>query len=122
MGRTQPIRVALSGANRHDSKMVYPMIDGLNKKAIEHFVGDKAYDTNAIRFFLKSEGISAEIPGKRNRKIQPKFDKTLYKWRHHIENMFAKLKENRRLAMRVDKLDVTFMGFIALALIKLMVC
>lgn len=122
MGRSEVIRVGLSGAHRHDSKMVYPMIEGLNKKAIEHFVGDKAYDTNAIRLFLKNENIRAEIPGKRNRKVQPSYDKTLYRWRHHIENMFAKIKENRRLAMRVDKLDATFTGFIALALIKLMVC
>jgi hypothetical protein len=33
--------------------------------------------------------------------------------------MFQKIKENRRLALRVDKLDSTFMAFLALAFIKL---
>jgi ABC-type uncharacterized transport system ATPase subunit len=46
----------------------------------------------------------------------------MYAWRRGIENLFAKLKENRRLALRVDKLEVTFGGFIALALIKMDVC
>jgi hypothetical protein len=36
--------------------------------------------------------------------------------------MFAKIKENRRLALRVDKLDTSFMAFIALAFIKMQVC
>jgi hypothetical protein len=35
-----------------------------------------------------------------------------------IENPFAKLKENRRLALRVDKLEATFGGFLTLAFIK----
>lgn len=66
--------------------------------------------------------IKAEIPNKRNRKIPFRFDKTIYKWRYRIENLFCKLKENRRLAMRFDKLDTSFMAFIVLALIKLQVC
>jgi hypothetical protein len=39
-----------------------------------------------------------------------------------MENLFAKRTENRRLALRVDKLEATFAGFIALALIKMDVC
>ena len=34
-------------------------------------------------------------------------------------NVFFKLKKNRRLTMRVDKLDLLFMAFIAIAFIKL---
>ena len=49
----------------------------------------------------------------------PRCDKTVYRWRHRIENLFCRLEENRRFAMRFDKLDVTLMGSIALALIKL---
>jgi hypothetical protein len=31
---------------------------------------------------------------------------------------FGKLKENRRLAVRYDKMDATFLGFIAMAVLK----
>lgn len=122
MGKDEPICVQISGAQMHDSKIAIEMINLLNDTEIERFVGDKGYDTNKIRDFLKSKNIKAEIPNKRNRKERCRFDKTVYKWRHRIENLFCKIKENRRLSMRFDKLDVTFMGFIAIALIKLEVC
>jgi hypothetical protein len=39
----------------------------------------------------------------------------LYKWRHLIENFFAKLKEFKRIAMRADKTDNSFKSAIYLA-------
>ena len=69
-----------------------------------------------------SHQIRSEIPSRENRKQKRFFDKTVYAWRRRIENMFQKIKDNRRIAMRVDKLDTSFMGFIALALLKLEVC
>jgi len=35
--------------------------------------------------------------------------------------LFGKIKENRRLAMRFDKSDSAFLGFIVLALIKILI-
>lgn len=37
---------------------------------------------------------------------------------HIIEILFGRIKENKRIAMRFDKLDFTFFNFIALALAK----
>ena len=122
MGKEDVICADITGAQTHDSKPVEGMMNFLNLEEIERFVADKAYDTNKIREFLKNNGIHAEIPNKRNRKIPFRFDKTVYKWRYRIECLFQKIKENRRLCMRFDKLDVTFMGFLALAFIKLQVC
>ena len=34
------------------------------------------------------------------------------KWRHLIENFFAKLKEFKRIAMRADKTDQSFSAMI----------
>ena len=106
----------------HDSKVAIEMLELLKKEEVSRFVGDKGYDTDRIRSALKERSIAAEIPNKRNRKAKYRFDKTVYKWRHRIENLFCKIKENRRLSMRFEKLDCTFMGFIAMALIKLEVC
>jgi transposase len=119
MGRNDPICVQISGAQINDSKLACEMMGLLNKEAIKSFVGDKAYDTNKIRDWLKDNNIAAEIPNKRNRKNKFRFDKTVYKWRHKIENLFGRIKENRRLAMRLDKLDSSSIGFIALSLMKL---
>jgi len=122
MGAKDVICVDLTGAQVHDSKLAEPMLNHLNLKEIDRFVADKAYDSNKIRSFLNANEIYAEIPGKRNRKTRVRFDKTVYKWRYRVENVFQKIKENRRLCMRFDKLDVTFMAFVAIALIKLEVC
>jgi hypothetical protein len=36
------------------------------------------------------------------------YDKAMYRWRHLIENYFAKLKEFRAIATRYDKTDTSF--------------
>ena len=111
-----------TGAQVHDSKPVIEMLAPINFLEIERFVADKAYDNKKIRSFLLENGVYAEIPNKKRKKNQDRFDKTVYKWRYKVENFFQKIKENRRLSMRYDKLDETFAGFFALALIKMQVC
>lgn len=39
----------------------------------------------------------------------------MYKWQHLIENLFGKLKELKRIAMRADKTDQSFASMIHLA-------
>jgi transposase len=95
------------------------MLHSLNLKEIKVFVADKAYDSNNIRDFLKNNKIETCIPNRGNKKEKHSFDKTMYRWRHRVENLFQRIKENRRLAMRYEKLDSTFCGFLALALLKL---
>ncbi len=122
MNQQGVVAVKLTGAQVHDSKPVQEMLYTLNLGSIQAFVADKAYDFKALRQLLAHHQIHAVIPNKRN-KIKPAFfDQTIYRCRHRIENMFAKLKENRRLALRVDKLDSSFIAFICLAFIKFEVC
>jgi transposase len=35
-------------------------------------------------------------------------DKAMYRWRHLIENYFAKIKEFRAIATRYDKTDTSY--------------
>ncbi|HYI81834.1 MAG TPA: transposase, partial [Acetobacteraceae bacterium] len=43
------------------------------------------------------------------------FDRDMYRWRHLIENTFAKLKEFRAVATRYDKTDTSYAAAIHLA-------
>jgi len=52
---------------------------------------------------------------KSNRRFPADFDRDTYKWRHLIENFFAKLKEYRGIAMRCCKTDTSYSAFIAIA-------
>ena len=61
------------------------------------------------------------IPGRKNRKIPIEYDKKIYALRKRIEMFFGKLKENKRLGMRFEKLDHTFLAFIALASLKIII-
>ncbi|TCS28542.1 DDE family transposase [Acetobacter aceti NBRC 14818] len=81
----------------------------------EEVIGDRGYDSNKIRLSLADRNIIACIPPKKNRKSKPPYDWHLYKKRHLIENMFAKLKDWRRVATRYVRCAHTFMSAIHIA-------
>ncbi len=72
---------------------------------------DKAYDADE----RMRDKLKAIIPSKRNRLNPIPYDKHLYKSRHLIENVFAKLKQYRAIATRYDKTSQNFLGSIHLA-------
>ncbi len=103
----------LSEGQMSDYKGAALMIDALPKaKAL---LGDKGYDADWFRKALSERGIAPCIPSKSNRKVQIDYDKTLYRQRHKIENMFGRLKDWRRVHTRYDRCAHTFMSTIALA-------
>jgi transposase len=81
-------------------------------------LGDKGYDSDAIRADLESRGVDPVIPMKSNRKVQRPVDKPTYALRNRIERFFNKIKHSRRVATRYDKLASSFLGFVQLATIR----
>ena len=63
---------------------------------------------------LQARGAEAVIPPRRNRKVAIDYDRDMYKWRHLVENFFARIKEFRRIATRYDKTDTSFAATIYL--------
>ncbi|MCC0040333.1 MAG: transposase [Brucellaceae bacterium] len=61
------------------------------------------------------KGIAACIPPTKSRKQPIDYDKTLYRQRHKIENMFGKLKDWRRIATRYHRCAHTFFSAICIA-------
>jgi len=106
------VRFVLLPGQRHDSVGVAPLIDGIDFGAL---LGDKAFDVDWLRTQLDDRGAAAVIPPKANRKAQIGFDRDIYRWRHLVENYFAKLKEFRAVATRYDKTDDSFRATINLA-------
>ena len=84
-----------------------------------HCALDMGYDSDEFRLFLQSQNNVPVIPGRKNRKEKIVYDKQVYKKRGHIERIVGMMKENKRIAMRYDKCDPTFMSFIALAAIRI---
>ncbi len=61
--------------------------------AAKHLLADRGHDADWFRDGLKEKGVLPCIPPKNNRKRKINYDKTLYKQRHKVENMFGKLKD-----------------------------
>ncbi|SCB23643.1 Transposase DDE domain-containing protein [Rhizobium miluonense] len=78
-------------------------------------IADRGYDSNWFREALAEKGIEPCIPPTRNRKTPIAYDKALYSQRHKVENMFAKLKDLRRIATRYDRCADTFFSAICIA-------
>ena len=106
------MRFILLPGQRHDSVGVQPLIEGVVFGAL---LGDKAFDIDWLRAELEGRGAAAVIPPKANRKAAISFDREMYRWRHLIENTFAKLKEFRAVATRYDKTDSSYAAIIQLA-------
>ncbi len=83
--------------------------------AAKEMLADRGYDSDWFRAALRARGTEPCIPPRRNRKTLIEYDKTLYKQRHKIENMFGRLKDWRRIAMRYDRCAHTFFSAICLA-------
>jgi transposase len=99
---------------RHDTIGVAPLIDGVNFDAL---LADKAFDADWIVEELNQRGAQVVISQMPRRKAPLDIDLEIYKWRHLIENFFAKLKEFKRVAMRSDKTDTSFAAMIYAATI-----
>ena len=65
---------------------------------------------------IRDSGAEPVIPRKKNSKVgNDDIDWCLYKYRHLVENIFARLKHYRSIATRYDKLKRNFEGMLALA-------
>lgn len=106
------VRFVLLPGQRHDTIGVPPLIDGV---VFDALLGDKAFDVDWLRAEISARGAAAVIPPKASRKARITYDKAMYRWRHLIENYFAKIKEFRAVATRYDKTDTSYRATINLA-------
>lgn len=83
-------------------------------------LADKAYGTKEILDYIQKEDGDYAIPPKSNSKVKWHYDYNLYKERHLVECFFLKLKQFRRVATRYDKLASSFLAFIYLASIHIL--
>ena len=103
----------LTEGQTSDHKGAFLLFDALpNAKKL---LGDKGYYSDWFRAVLTARGVTPCIPPKAARKVQFRSDKTAYKKRHLVENLFAKIKEWRRVRTRYDRCAHAFMSAICIA-------
>ena len=111
------IKIALTPGQVHDAKAADAMLDGLTPA--KAFLGDKAYDADWIRERLAAQGLTPNIPPRRDRLEQRAFDKGLYKQRNQVERFFNRIKHFRRIATRYEKLAANYLAMIKLAVVRI---
>ena len=111
-----PVHFELSGGQVHDLSRAQELLEGAPLS--EQVIADKGYDSEALRASLKARGSLAVIPRRKRSRIGNEgMDWCLYKYRHLVENAFARVKHFRAIATRYDKLQRNFASMVALAFV-----
>lgn len=87
----RPIIMLLSEGQMSDHRGASLILDALPPVRI--LIADRGYDSTAFRQALSIKGIEPCIPSSRSRKIPYAYDRALYRQRHKVENLFARLKD-----------------------------
>jgi transposase len=113
-----PIGVVITPGQAHDVTAFPALMQEIDCDP-EQMLGDKGYDSEAVRNNIEERGGEAAIPSTATRKIQHAVDKALYALRNRIERFFNRAKNSRRVATRYDKLIESFAAFVLLACIRI---
>ncbi|KXU37069.1 transposase [Ventosimonas gracilis] len=109
-----PVAFEITGGQINDCTQAPALIEQLPDG--QTFIADKGYDSQTIRECIERQGAKAIIPRRRNSaKDNVDMDKALYRYRHLVENVFARLKHFRAVATRFDKLKRNYQGVIAMS-------
>jgi transposase len=113
-----PIGLVITPGQAHDVTAFPALMQEVDCDP-QQLLGDKGYDSDAVRQEIGDRGGEALIPTRANRNIQYTVDKAIYGLRNRIERFFNRLKNSRRVATRYDKLIESFAAFVILATVRI---
>ncbi len=105
------VRFVILPGQAHDLLGVPALLEDLRYGAL---IGDRAFDADWLIEAIGDSGAMAVIPARRHRTVPRHHDPEMYKWRHRIENFFARIREFRAVATRRDKPGESFAAAIHL--------
>ena len=109
----------LSAGYDHDSVHAVERLEKVGSSG-STVLADRAYGARLIREYISEHGASCVIPPQSNISDPWPVEWPLYKERNLVECFFQKVKWFRRIAARYDRLDGSFLAFVSLASIAIL--
>ena len=113
-GLGNPLKFLLSSGNRHDVKFAQELLEPFDLRG-KLILADRGYDSAELVEWIEKRGGIVLIPSRSSNKVQRDIDRDEYNERHLVENLFLKLKHNRRFATRYEKKAASFRAVTLLA-------
>jgi transposase len=114
-----PLSAALGPGQEHDIRRLPEAMErALGLARPQRLTGDKAYSVAWVRAWLRGRRIQPVIPSRKDQRPDPGFDREQYRKRNVVERLVSWLKESRRVATRYEKLAVTYLAMVKLAMIR----
>jgi transposase len=139
-GRGKPLALHLSEGQRHDSRELEAVLDGIRvpqprgrpRKRPQEAALDKGYSYRRCRAVLHRRKIRHVIPERTDQREArarkgsrggrpPRFERAVYVARSWIERLINRLKQFRAVATRYDKRASSYLGMATIAAIKIWV-
>ena len=130
-GKGVPLVVEVTAGQRHESTCFETVVEAVHiaqprgrpRSRPRRLAGDKGYSYPRIRRWLRQHRIEAVIPQRSDQRRQHrgrplKFDREAYRQRNVVERCIGWMKENRRVAIRYEKLAINYLGMLKLAMIQ----
>lgn len=126
-GKGIPLGSSLTSASPAEVKLATQTLEkitvprngpGRPKKRPKRLIGEKAYDSDALRKELKQRGVDFIAPHRKNRtkpKIQDGRKLRRYRRRWIVERTIAWIGNFRRLTVRYEKLITVYQAFFHIA-------
>ena len=108
-----PVMLKLTEGQAHDGRSAADMLAGLGPGQI--LMADRAYDSDALRQTMRTQGAWANIKPTSRRVNIPAFSPFLYRYRNLVERFFNKLKHFRAIATRYEKHADNYLALLKLA-------
>ena len=107
----------MSAANESDIAQAEALLADHEPEVV---IADKGYDKKALVEAIAAKGGEAVIPTLSSRKEQRDIDRERYKDRNLAERFWGLVKQHRRVATRYDKTARSFLAFVHVASIMVL--
>jgi transposase len=116
------VALELTSGARHDAPVfavVFAPCPAL--PPLEYAVMDQGYDRDQLRQPLQAQEVIPVIPPRQNRQQALLYDTEPYQLREKVARFFNKIKHFRRVATRDEKLRQTFLAFMHMVALWVMI-